>query len=511
MLSLTVADFYLTLEPAIPLELKRQLTYYQRTLGRDPKARWRKKAGGQTRHLYTEETGLIQDDGSLGDRLITSPGFLKRVRVFLEENNLEYQLQDLRTPAPGLDLEFLDKLLADFRLSQTEATAALLSSLGGRASAPTGWGKTRLMAAILGGYKREDWYARKTPLSVVVTPGLDLIPKNLKELQELLPHREFGIVCTGKDKPSPDITLVTPDSLHKLDCENVGLLVYDEVHTLTEDRADQVSACKRAIKFGISASLEGRFDGSDKLTEGVFGELLFECSYTRAVEEGAVVPIEVLWVMAPMPPHITDPYQWQIREQDREVSYRYGLWRNEALHQALGRLWREFDGDAQLLMIADKLEHVSSVLPFLTPDTVQVHAQSSEMTRNKSRFLNIKQVSSKERRRIYDELYNNRIKRVISTGIYKQGVNFPGVAAVFNISGGGSKIAAQQIPGRASRRSQGKEVGVIVDVWFGWDRIEVEDPDSVKKTLKDGHLLRDCKARQKVYAKQQFPQTFLEG
>ena len=66
---------------------------------------------------------------------------------------------------------------------------------------------------------------------------------------------------------------------------------------------------------------------------------------------------------------------------------------------------------------------------------------------------------------------NGDIAKVISTTIYQQGVNFPGLSVMINAGGGGSAIAAGQIPGRASRNVAGKDCSYIIDFWHEWDMV----------------------------------------
>lgn len=334
-----------------------------------------------------------------------------------------------------------------------------------------------------------------------------MLHKNAAELQLLLPWRRVCVVDGGCPK-SDDIIVTTPESMHYVDPDTIGMIQYDEAHTLSLARATTLLKARRAMRYGFSASCEGRFDGGDMVSEAVLGPIIYNRTYAEAVAEGAIVPIEVWWLEAPCP---EDEAQWQLGGRSREASYRYGLWRNQELHKLLGGVWRELPADAQALMIAQSLEHVSSLLPHLTTDTVQVHGQVGAVKegRYKSRYANIQPVSAKERKRIYHGIANNEIKRVISTGIYRQGVSFNNVAAVVNVSGMGSKIIAQQLPGRACRNAKNKDIGVLIDLWFPWDLEPYTNKKTGVESLRPGHLQRDSLSRQKVYASLGFEQVHL--
>ena len=58
---------------------------------------------------------------------------------------------------------------------------------------------------------------------------------------------------------------------------------------------------KYARKWGVSATPSGRFDGRDKVIEGLFGPVVYQRTYAQGISDGALVPIKVYWVYAPEP------------------------------------------------------------------------------------------------------------------------------------------------------------------------------------------------------------------
>lgn len=80
-------------------------------------------------------------------------------------------------------------------------------------------------------------------------------------------------------------------------------------------------------------------------------------------------------------------------------------------------------------------------------------------------------------------------------------VDFPALSVVVNASNCGSDIVAKQIPGRASRSSDGKDCAYIVDFVHLWDR---SDPAAGKG--RPGPLLSNDMARRKAYKELGFEQ-----
>jgi superfamily II DNA or RNA helicase len=301
----------------------------------------------------------------------------------------------------------------------------------------------------------------------------------------------------GVHKLSDDVQVVTPESVDNLDLSTAGLLFYDEVHTVSEARAEMIMRATKALRYGLSATPFGRFDNSDKVIEGLFGPVVYQCTYAEAIADGAVVPIKVYWLNCP------EPDGWR-HYGTHDANYRHGIWRNERMHELVGRLWAAIPEEWQALAIVDKLEHMNGLVPAMNGVTC-VHAQNSaKYFEGNSLVANLRPVKDRERDEIYGRMAAGELKRVLSTGIYRQGVNFPQLAILVNLAGMKSDIIAGQLPGRASRPSGDKEYGRIVDFWHPWDTWERQGRQTA------GDLLRDDTNREKVYRQLGFEQVRLD-
>jgi superfamily II DNA or RNA helicase len=486
-------DSYVLIEPTVPEELTKKLSYWHKELKVDPGTR-KRTTMGRTRKLYSC-TEAIDPQGMLVQRLVTLPGFAHLVRTELRDNGYAVNLIDERTPRPRYDMA---KALEGLRDYQLECAYTAVWSGGGIVACPTGWGKTRIIAAIFRAHSREELCYRNTCMCVLVTPGVDLAKKNYRDLVELLPDRDVGLVCTGVKKFSEDIQVVTPESLGHLPLEDAGILAYDEVHTLSYKRAENVLQASKALRYGFSATPSGRFDGGDKVIEGVIGPIIYTKTYAEAIDDGAVVPLRVYWINCPEPPG------WR-HYATHNANYRHGVWRNMPMHQLVGKIWQRVPDDMQALAMVDKLEHLDHTYPFLGEDTVYMHATKNADTLKKRRCQNVDVCSNKKRNQVYQQLADGTLKRVISTGIYRQGVDFPHLTVLFNLAGIGSEIISGQLPGRTSRVSGDKECGFIIDFWHPWHTYEKRG----RRTA--GCLLKDDMRREQLYRDMGFEQVWVEN
>ncbi|MEE8575669.1 MAG: DEAD/DEAH box helicase family protein [candidate division Zixibacteria bacterium] len=492
MISLRLGDSYCLIEPVVPDEVQKYLTYWHRDIVQDQQT-FQNVSTGSTKKLYTLKEEINQE-GQLVQVLTTLPGFFTKLRDMMLELNYPVQIIDERKPRPKYDMDLAMKGLRPY---QYECAYTAIWSGGGIIACPTGWGKTYLMGAIIRAHSHEELCARGTCKVVVITPGVDLAKKNYRDLVDFLPEREVGLVSGGVKKFSDDVQVVTPQSVERIDMEEAGIVIYDEVHTVSVKRADSIMRAPSALRFGLSATPSGRFDNADKVINGIFGPVVYRRSYQEAIDDGAVVPIRVYWVNAPM------PNNWHHYES-HDGNYRNGVWRNTAFHTMVGAIWKSVSSEIQMLGMVDKLEHMDYLVPHVEGSDF-VHAETNQKALDRKKLYNLPTVSQKQRTAIYGQIESGEAKRIVSTGIYRQGVSFPQLTVLLNLAGMKSEIIAGQLPGRTSRMADNKEYGFIVDFWYPWDTHEKNDQQ------RSGPLLRDGMSREKVYRDLGFEQVWVDS
>lgn len=489
-------DGFIIVEPAFPDTLLKRLKYWRRTLRWD-EGLMRRVAEGRYEELYTAKTWIDTQTNTLQQQLVTMPGFMHRVKSALREAGWTFTIMDERTPMPAPDLLKACSKLYDY---QVECAWTAIMSGGGIIACPTGWGKTHQIAAIVKAFNPDDLKMRGTPLVVVTTPDKDITFKDWEDLKAMLPDRDVGLVMSGKNKFSDDVQVITLDSLHRLNPDDVGVVIVDEVHaSASDERARSITKFKKAAKWGVSATPDGRFDGRDLVTEGLFGPVVYKRTYQQGVKDGALVPITVCWVQCPEPTVGMEKYE---KYSTRDGRYRQGVWRNEGRNAMIGEIIRQLPPNMQCLCIMQYLDQMNRIIPYCPPGTEYVHAQTDE--KELAQCPNLRAVTPQERKAIYARVKDAEIKRVLSTYVYKQGVNFPHLEVVINAGGGGSDIVAKQVPGRESRKTQTKQRSYLIDFWHSWDKIKDK-----KGRVVPGFVHADDQSREEAYTELGFDQIWL--
>lgn len=493
-------DGFITVSPFVPESLTKRLKYWHRTV---EKQGFKLVTSGHYRALYTIKNDL-NHDGSICQTLSTMPGFLYRVKNLLLTEGYTVELIDRRAPMPSPCYEKAFEGLRDYQL---ECAYVAIASGGGMISCPTGWGKTHIMAAIIKAFDPEELKIRGTPIVVVATPEQDITRKDYNDLVELLPDRKVGLVMGGVKRFSDDVQVVTLDSIQHIPPNDIGILIVDEVHTASSDkRTDMLMAAARAAKWGVSATPDGRYDGRDLVTEGLFGPVVYRRTYEQGVTDGALVPISVCWLEVPEPDIGMEKY---LKYKTRNGKYRNGLDRNDSHNQLVSDVLMKVDPQQyQTLCIMPHIDQMGEIVR-RCPDVKYVHAQTNTDALLADGITNIKGISAAERRDTYQSMASGDLRKVISTHVYKQGVNFPQLGIILNAGGGGGEIAAKQIPGRESRKideSYGKERSYLVDFRHSWD---METNKHGKKV--PGPILKDDISRGRYYTSLGFEQTWYKS
>ena len=480
----------------MPETLLKKLRYWHRDFTTGPRGM---VATGEYRELYTL-SGSINADQQPCQELVTMPGFVHKIKGLLANEGFEVTLVDERTPLPAPDYEAAFEGLRDY---QCECVYTALASGGGVIACPTGWGKTHVMGAMIKAFKHDELAMRGTPTIVVATPEKDITRKDYEDLKAMLPDRDVGLVMSGSKKFSDDVQVVTLDSLHLLDQDDIGILIVDEVHTAASStRSESIMACRRAARWGVSATPTGRFDGRDLVTEGLFGPPVYQRTYAQGITDGALVPITVYWLLAEEP-HIGLAKYFNFKT--RTGKYRNGVDRNRNQNRQIIDLLARVPKERQTLCIMPHIDQMD-LLTGMNKTLRYVHSKTDQAGLAKDGYHNVGPVSMADRRKTYDEMRDGVIRQILSTYVYKQGVNFPELEVIVNAGGGGSEIVAAQIPGRESRNIEGKTGATLIDFWHPWDM--VSDKDGKRKP---GPIHADDRSREKTYEDLGFKQFFIKS
>lgn len=371
----------------------------------------------------------------------------------------------------------------DLKDKQVEWLASMEANEQGLVEAPPGAGKTYTIAAYCLSHPKARIH--------IITSGVDILQRIYASLVNYLPS--VGMVGGGKNHWGR-VTCLSADSLHKVgegfDIPNAAqspdVVIFDEVHLAAAPTTlEQLSKYKNCRRYGFSGSLTGRFDGAEKQLEGLFGELIFSMTYQEAEALGMVVPIRVEWIRVKTD---KDPVQGLINPTAKE---RHGIWTHEHRNRLIAEKAREFEDGTQILILVSKVEHAVHLKQYLPEFRLCYSAGSGSEGTGKSRADYVRArlldpadeppMTSQRRNEMRKAFEAGALKRVIATDVWGTGVDFPLLQVLIRADGRSSDILDTQLPGRATRISEGKEYGLLVDCMDEWNDTYLRRSNSRKR------------------------------
>lgn len=393
------------------------------------------------------------------DRLITQLGFLERIAEVLDDRGYKLRMRNLNPhPNPEVYAPQWDRILDDptitLRYKQKKLLQIVAEENNGRFDCPTGYGKSFCiaMATLLFPKAKVDVLSRRVAV---------LCGRIYPELCSMLGH--VGIVGGKMNRPGARVMCYTFGSMHHAPGD-ADIVFVDEVHeAAADDAASKWGRYGHAKMFGFSASHDMRLDAKDIRCEAVFGPVRLRVSYSKAVEKGMVVPIEVFWTDVIMD---IDP----CGDADDVEKKRLGIWSNGYRNKLIRRDARELSDDTQVLISVETLEHALYLKRRLPEYTLMFGGESVKESdwkwyaKNDLLPDNFKMMTDERRKRITDKFERGKLKKVICTPVWNVGVDMRYLQVLIRADAGGSPINDVQLPGRTSRTNAiGKEVGIVRD------------------------------------------------
>lgn len=411
------------------------------------------------------------DDGSMC--AITYGGLLNRIVRVLRRHRYKLRIIDRRTLLPAPDWSKLPPL----RKRQPEAIAAIVSAHRGLIVCPTAFGKSFVIKVLCTLYP--DFNILVVSRMGRVTASLH---KKISEAVDAPVGKIFGQRPKWPDEAR--VVVTTTRSLYKIPEDWPDILFFDEAHNAAAyDASTPLSRYVKPKMFGFTATPEGRGDKTDLITEAFFGERICDITYQEAHTDGLVAGITALFVKVDRPEIDTDGLSTVSKN-------RKGYWQNEIRNRVLLKAVETYlKPDESALYYVESIEH-ALMLRLLIPGTPIAHGGIS--AERWKRFLNLDlvpvipmldedetdeeliaevealRVETEELKhpdldRLEQQFCNGEIKRVICTGTWKEGVDFPDLAGLVRFDGGAADIGSTQIVGRLSRiGSDGKKTEAIV-------------------------------------------------
>jgi len=446
-------------------------TKRRRTTPEEQKAAraYAKETGRKYRHSeYTqEEVSLYTPDINDATRVVFMSGLTFRFKAFLERNGIVYTEIDKRVKHVGMLKADFTKL-ETLRGPQAKVIASVLSSQGGIVNAATGFGKSFVIKQLC------RILCEKYTI-LIVTRRRSVITQLYTDIRKDL-FNKVGMLCGGvRDLNGKRVICVTEASLKNIDPAEVDILLYDEAHGVGDNDVGKVLAkFHKSRKYGFTAT-PVRGDNAERTIEALFGPVLIKVGYEAAVAAGNVTPIQVKMLD-------NGGLSWlgkkvdgveRARNMPSWIYERYAYWQNHDRNRAIAIKARDIRlacPDEQILIMVNTLEHAVALHQHLPGYLVMYSGtfnednlkKSFEKYKRKPDFSKYK-LSQKNIDKATAAFRKGTLKRVISTGVWKEGVDFASLSHLIRADAGSSPISSSQIPGRLSRLAEGKECGILYD------------------------------------------------
>lgn len=427
---ITWGNNILTIEGPMHSGLQQLLKYEQKYLEPRSDKPWIRTTKKRKQAIYERE----DNPNGKGCLYTTFQGMLDQVVATLVTSGCSFNIVDRRVQLPPPKFERMHGM----RFSQEPMVrTALSANRSGLVVAVTRYGKTAMIANTINAYP-----GIKT---VVIAPGIDLLPQLEDALRYYCPDREVKGIYTGSknSSQSDDVTVCSVDSISKLDKETTRLVLVDEPHAVaTGPRSAELTGFSAARFIGYGATVSGRWDGSDIMITGLFGPKLVEKTYLEAVEEGAIAPIHVKFIKVPFE-------HWQVYQRD--AAYR-NLMSSEAYLKAVSEVCNTYIAKDWQTLIFISNEKTANVVANVIEDS---HIAMDKLMKNK-----------KERHALFQALKDGKINRCVCSSIYSTGVTIDGIRVALNCAIGAAGIMSIQKPGRLAELKEGKAAGYMIDFLF---------------------------------------------
>jgi superfamily II DNA or RNA helicase len=384
-------------------------------------------------------------------RLICGRGFLEKIKFILEENNVSWKVLSKKVDSSKFVLNW-DAVYESisFRARQEECLKKIINNECGVIAAPTGFGKGILILAMC-------LLFNKAKIDIVL-PGKDLVSKTVRLLRKYLPNvGQVGFQQNNVER----VTVYSADSLHLSD-GTADILIADEAHQLMAPSYGTALAKYRYSRnYAFTATPEGRMDNADLRLESIFGPVIFSMTYQEAVDLELVVPIRILWLDA------FGKNQF-ISEKKDVAKWRHALWRNEHRNEIFAKALEAFK-DEQILILVKTLEHAVFLKKLLPHFSLCYDKMSNE---DRRRYIKWGFIEKSEpmmtpalREQMRQDFECSKLKHVIATMIWAEGVSFDALPILVWAGGGSSAISTTQIPGRVCRihKETNKQYGLVID------------------------------------------------
>lgn len=401
------------------------------------------------RHVFYKDGSEFPDGG-------TFPyGIVKRVKRLLREAGYRVmKTRDERERVHGdVELEIWPEMLAGITLrpDQMDVIAAALSNGCGLLHVATGGGKTAEGAAII--------KALITKRCLFLVHTKQLLRQARSDIAEFLGTIEehVGVIGDGRFEPK-HVTVATVQSLTRAGgdaqkrviskyLKSIELLILDETHHASAKTFYRlVQRIDAPWRYGMSGTPFGLADGKGLLVEAAFGPVVARVTNQELIDKGINAKPTIRMVECDEP-----KFDEEQEGLDWDTVYKEGIVLNDHRNRLVAEWARRFaKKDWPTLVMVRQLWHGDNLCELLRARKVP-HA-----------FVHGK-MHTDEVERQKDRLTEGKIRVLIASPIFGEGVDIPSIRALIVADGGQSTANVLQKIGRGLRRKKDDNRVDVVD------------------------------------------------
>jgi superfamily II DNA or RNA helicase len=330
-----------------------------------------------------------------------------------------------------------------FRSDQLDLINYATAALRGIIKAPTGTGKTILQMGLMSCYSNINTLLLAHTIAIVNQTAEELIEKGFNDVQVMGGGRERSHLY-GK------IVVSTMQTFKLLDpneySDYFGMVIIDEAHHVTNSEGiygQILTNLLAPIRLGFTATLPTE-EKAKFAMEGLLGPVIGEQTIQEASDLGILATPKIKLVKSRYNHRIHDLKRYQ------EV-YEEGIVKNRSRNRQIVNLIEQYiNEDKTILVVVTRIDHGNAI-----QNLAESHGLDVEFVQGNT--------ESDTREKIKKLLIRKRIKCVITTAVWREGVNIPSLDVLINAAGGKSEIMTLQTLGRGLRKTEEKDEVIIVD------------------------------------------------
>ena len=345
-------------------------------------------------------------------------GFLYKLLLLLKKENIRVEVKDFRTESPNVDItEYLPEF--EYNEHQKESLIKMKKIGKGIIQMPTSSGKSSIIFSYI--------KAMNIPALILVNRiGL------ASQLQKNF-GKNMGI-CIGNKLEKNFHMVSTIKSVNKLNIKKFKILIIDECHHASSDSYLEFLLVNNFdFIFSFSATPFTKDKYKNALIEQHLGNIIYKSNLTDLIENKVIAKAKIKFINIKCIPTLDWP-----------SCYIKNIVENEERNNKIKEL---VDENKQTLILIKNISH-GEKLKKMIDDSVFVSGINS----------------NEEREEVIKNFEDKKIKTIISSNIFNEGISIISINQLIIASGGKSFIETLQKVGRSLRSSPEKE-RTGVEIW----------------------------------------------